>query len=163
VTVGAKTAALRIASNDSDEPTVSVALQGGGIDTNPCAAPDPAVALAQDVCAQAQLIGPATTYSGDFTGAISDGFSSCIAAGTVDVWFRYVAGTNALSVFVPNDAVITNLTFARFRLNSAGGLGVTAITHRKHAVFPATIVGPSPRANKRTADAERITGPPIDA
>jgi len=95
-TVGAKTATLRVASNDSDEPTTEVSLQGAGIDTNPCAAPDPLTSLAQDVCAQAQLIGPAILYSGSFTNANSDGFSTCIPPGSVDVWFRYVAASNGV-------------------------------------------------------------------
>ncbi len=170
-TAGIKTAVLRIISSDSDEGVFDVVLQGKAFDLNPCVAPNPTNSVAQDDCANAQLICPGMVFSGSTSGATPDGSSTCGPASAPDVWFRYVpavSGTASVSVvgtaFTPmlsahSGCPGTNTN--QLACNAAGGVqGVAAaitfgVTNGS-AVF-IRVAGPSPTNGSFQLT---ITGPP---
>ena len=97
--LGAKSALLRILSNDTNEPVVDVALQGNGTDFNPCTVFDPAAAQAQNLITDAQLVRPGIIYTGTTVGATRDGTATCgNSTNSPDVWYRYVAASNGVVI-----------------------------------------------------------------
>lgn len=93
---GLRQAALRVQSNDPEQPLLALALSGRAVNVDPCGAPDLFGAFAQNSCADAMLAAPGVVYTGNTAGATRDGNSPCDIPpfNMIDVWFKYVAGAN---------------------------------------------------------------------
>jgi hypothetical protein len=124
---GTRLGALRVTSNDPDTPFISLPLQGHGLSTDPCDAPDLAGAGARDRCEDAMLIGPNIQYVDRIFGAENHGSSACTQipfpdSPDADVFYRYIPGEDG------DLLVILNTQELGFNPNQ-GGL-VTLSIHR---------------------------------
>ena len=91
--IGAKSAVLRIQSNDANEGTVDVSLFGEAFNDDPCAVPNPAESIIKDDCADALFVCPGISYTGTTIGFNTDGAASCATTGA-DGWFVYKPATS---------------------------------------------------------------------